>query len=126
MMGLKPWTRLECARLTEEAEEELPQRETLSEEAAHLEGRLAQEFDYEMNLLGGGRNFTANLESVYAIAASISGPPLTVRYHFGQTGAHHFGPPFWRGTNGAAGGSFSSRAGPGALYVRARYLHAPS
>jgi membrane-associated phospholipid phosphatase len=126
MMGLKPWTRLECARLTEEAEEELPQRETLSEEAAHLEGRLAQEFAYEMNLLGGGRNFTANLESVYARAVSISGPPLTDGYHFGQTVAYDFGRPFERGMNGQAGGSFSAAAGPVALYVRAEYQHAPS
>jgi len=126
IMGLKPWTRMECARLTEEAAEELPQREILNEEAARLENRLSQEFAYEMNLLGGGRNFTANLESVYARAVSISGPPLTDGYHFGQTVAYDFGRPFERGTNGQAGGSFSAAAGPVALYVRAEYQHAPS
>jgi hypothetical protein len=126
MMGLKPWTRMECARLTEEAAENLPQRETLNEEAARLESRLSQEFAYEINLLGGGRNFTANLESVYGRAVSISGPPLTDGYHFGQTVAYDFGRPFERGTNGQAGGSFSAAAGPVALYVRAEYQHAPS
>src|SRR5712671_6983686 len=126
IMGLKPWTRMECARLTEEAAEELPQREILNEEAARLENRLSQEFAYEMNLLGGGRNFTANLESVYARAVSISGPPLTDGYHFGQTVAYDFGRPFERGTNGQAGGSFRAAAGPVALYVRAEYQHAPS
>jgi membrane-associated phospholipid phosphatase len=126
IMGLKPWTRMECARLTEEAGEALPQRETLSEEAARLQSRLAQEFAYEINLLGGGRNFTANLESVYARAVSISGPPLTDSYHFGQTVGYDFGRPFERGTNGQAGGAFSAAAGPLALYVRAEYQHAPS
>jgi membrane-associated phospholipid phosphatase len=126
MMGLKPWTRVECARLTEEAAEALPREETLGEEAARLQSRLTQEFAYEINLLGGGRNFTANLESVYARAVSISGPSLTDSYHFGQTVAYDFGRPFERGTNGQAGGSFSAAAGPVAVYVRAEYQHAPS
>ena len=126
IMGLKPWTRIECARLTEEAGDELPQGETLSEEAARLQGRLAQEFAYEIGLLDEGRNLTANLESVYARAVSISGPPLTDGYHFGQTVAYDFGRPFERGTNAQAGGSFSAAAGPVALYVRAEYQHAPS
>ncbi len=126
MMGLKPWTRIECARLTEEAGEALPEGETLSEEAARLQGRLAQEFAYEINLLGGGRNITANLESVYARAVSISGPLLTDSWHFGQTVAYDFGRPFERGTNGQAGGSFSAAAGPLAIYVRAEYQHAPA
>src|ERR1700730_2588527 len=94
MMGLKPWTRIECARLTEEAAEELPLHEALSEEAAHLHDRLAQEFAYEVGLLGGGRNLSANVESLYARAVSISGPPLTDGYHFGQTVAYDFGRPF--------------------------------
>jgi membrane-associated phospholipid phosphatase len=126
IMGLKPWTRIECARLTEEAGEALQQDQGLSEEAARLQSRLAQEFAYEINLLGGGRNLTANLESVYARTVSVSGPPLTDSYHFGQTVAYDFGRPYERGTNGQAGGSFSAAAGPVAVYVRAEYQHAPS
>jgi membrane-associated phospholipid phosphatase len=126
ILGLKPWTRIECARLAEEAGEALQQDQGLSEEAARVQSRLAQEFAYEINLLGGGRNFTANLESIYARAVSISGPPLADSYHFGQTVANDFGRPFERGTNGQAGGSFSAAAGPVALYVRAEYQHAPS
>jgi membrane-associated phospholipid phosphatase len=126
MLGLKPWTRIECARLTEEAGESLQQGQGLSEEAARVQSRLAQEFEYEINLLGGGRNFTANLESIYARAVSISGPPLTDSYHFGQTVAYDFGRPFERGTNGQAGGSFGAAAGPLAIYVRAEYQRAPS
>src|SRR5260370_29452118 len=68
----------------------------------------------------------AILEPGYARAFTITGPPLTDGYHFGQTVAYDFGRPFERGTNGQAGGSFSAAAGPVALYVRAEYQHAPS
>src|SRR5258707_2497019 len=126
-MGLKPWTRMECARLTEEASETLQQgRDSNSEEAARIQTQLAQEFGYEMNLLGGGRNLTANIESVYARAVSISGPALTDGYHFGQTVSYDFGRPFERGTNGQVRGSFSAAAGPLTLYIPAEYQHAPS
>ncbi len=126
MMGMKPWTRIECARLTEEAGEALQQDPNAREVAVKLEQRLEQEFAYEVGLLSGGRNLTANVESVYARAVSISGPALTDGYHFGQTVAYDFGRPFERGTNGQAGGSFSAAAGPMAIYIRAEYQHAPA
>jgi hypothetical protein len=127
IMGVKPWTRIECARLAEEASETLQEGQiSNAEEATRLQSQLAKEFAYEINLLSGGRNFTANLESVYARAVSISGPALTDGYHFGQTVSYDFGRPFERGTNGQAGGSFSAAAGPLTLYVRAEYQHAPS
>jgi membrane-associated phospholipid phosphatase len=126
MMGMKPWTRIECAVLTEEAGEALQQDPNSMEDAAKLQLRLEQEFAYEAGLLSGGRNITASVESVYARAVSISGPALTDGYHFGQTVAYDFGRPFERGTNGQAGGSFSAAAGPMAIYIRAEYQHAPS
>ena len=126
IMGLKPWTRIECARLTQEAGEGLQQQQIMSEEAARLQMSLAREFDYEVGLLEGGKNLTAHVESLYTRAVSISGPPLTDGFHFGQTVAYDFGRPFERGTNGQAGGSFSADAGPLAVYVRAEYQHAPS
>lgn len=125
MMGMQPWTRIECARLVEEAQESLQENQSASEEATALQARLEREFGYEINLLSGGRNLTASIDSVYARAVSISGPALTDGYHFGQTVAYDFGRPFQRGTNGQAGGSFSAAAGPVAIYVRAEYQHAP-
>jgi hypothetical protein len=126
MAGMQPWTRMECARLTEEADENLQQDPDPSARATDLQASLQREFYYEENLLSGGRNFTANVESIYARVVSISGPPLTDSYHFGQTISYDFGRPFERGTNGQAGGSVRAAAGPLAIYVRAEYQHAPS
>jgi hypothetical protein len=124
--GLSPWTRMECARLTEEAGERLEGDGVLNAQATALVERLRREFSYEMALLDGGRNLTADLDSIYVRAVSISGPALTDGFHFGQTVAYDFGRPFERGTNGQTGGSFRAAAGPIALYVRAEYQHAPS
>jgi Capsule assembly protein Wzi/PAP2 superfamily len=124
--GLKPWTRIECARLAEEAGEVLQQSEVSNESAAGLQARLQLEFSYEFGLLEGATNRTANVKSVYARTVSISGPALTDSYHFGQTVSYDFGRPFERGTNFQGGGSFSASAGPVTLYMRAEYQHAPS
>ena len=124
--GLKPWSRLECARLTDEAGEGLERDEAAPAELNRLQARLQEEFAYEYSLLGGGRNFTANLDSVYARAVSISGPALTDSYHFGQTLSYDFGRPFQRGINGQVGASFRFASGPFAAYVRAEFQHAPS
>jgi membrane-associated phospholipid phosphatase len=126
ILGLKPWTRMECARLTEEAAEALQGADAPNAEPARLVARLQQEFGYEVGLLSGGHNLTANLDSLYVRAVSISGPALTDSYHFGQTVAYDFGRPFERGTNGQAGGSFDVAAGPLVIYVRAEYQHAPA
>ena len=126
ILGLKPWTRMECARLTEEAAESLQATDKPNTEAAGLVSRLQEEFGYESGLLSGGHNLTANLDSLYVRAGSISGPALTDSYHFGQTVAYDFGRPFERGTNGQAGGSFDASAGPLTIYLRAEYQHAPA
>ncbi len=126
IMGLKPWTRMECARLAEEATESLQTANAPNQEAAGLVTRLQQEFAYETGLLSGGHNLTANLDSLYVRTVSISGPALTNSDHFGQTVAYDFGRPYERGTNGQAGGSFEAAAGPLVIYVRAEYQHAPA
>ena len=121
--GLRPWTRMECARLIEEAGEGLQDGQSAIGASA-LVDRLRREFSYETELLSGGRNMTANLESVYVRAVSISGPALTDGFHFGQTVSYDFGRPFECGTNGQAGEAFRAAIGPIAIYVRAEYQHA--
>jgi hypothetical protein len=126
LAGLSPWTRMECARLTEEAGEALQGDGPLNSQVGGLEDRLRHEFSHEIALLDGGRNLSVDIDSVYVRAVSISGPPLTDGYHFGQTVSYDSGRPFERGTNGQAGGAFRAEAGPIAIYVRAEYQHAPS
>jgi len=128
--GMKPWTRTECARLTEEAgdalDEAIREDRHPQEEAAGLHEALAREFATELEIIGGGRNRSFRLESVYARAMSINGPALTDGFHFGQTVAYDFGRPFERGFNSIAGGAWRATAGPFAFYIRAEYQHAPS
>ncbi|MGH9792790.1 MAG: hypothetical protein ACRD5W_16405, partial [Candidatus Acidiferrales bacterium] len=115
MLGMKPWTRFECARLVDEASEILRARvledKRVEEHAAQAVEALEREFTYELDLLGGGPHRTARLESLYTRVTSISGPPLTDGLHFGQTISGDFGRPFRRGTNAIAGGSVRMEAG---------------
>jgi hypothetical protein len=126
ILGSKPWTRIECARLTDDIADALREDTSAPAELTALHLRLHDEFVYEIARLGGGRNRTASLESMYARVVSISGPALTDSYHFGQTVSYDFGRPFQRGTNGQTGGSVRASAGPLAFFVRAEFQHAPS
>ncbi|MBI3404992.1 MAG: phosphatase PAP2 family protein, partial [Acidobacteria bacterium] len=130
MSGLKPYTRVECARLTEEASEQIHemivQDRAPSESATILVAELEKEFAYEMDLLGGGANRNIQLESIYSRATSISGPPLTDALHFGQTISYDFGRPFRRGFNSVTGGAFFATAGRFGIYVRGEFQHSPS
>jgi membrane-associated phospholipid phosphatase len=128
--GVQPWTRMECARLTEETGEALrtvaATHSGSSALAAGLQQRLEQEFAYETALLGGGRNLAFDFGPAYARTVAINGPALADGYHFGQTISYDFGRPFERGISGNSGGSFRGVAGPLALYVRLEYQHAPA
>ncbi len=88
--GMKPWTLTECARLTDEVGEALRQavREARrpDERTVHSHAALEREFAHELEALGGGRDRTFRLESVYTRVMSISGPPFTDGYHFGSAG----------------------------------------
>lgn len=129
LQGLRPWTRMQCALLAQQASEQLDQQlqdgKIPADGTTALAARLLQEFAYEIALVDGGRNAAAKLESIYLRAVSISGPDLTDGYHFGQTISYDFGRPFQRGTDGQVGGSFRAAAGPLAFYIRTEYQHAP-
>lgn len=121
IVGLRPWTRKECSRILEEISAEVD--ESNPDEAWRLYSALAREFSTELN---GEERDNIALDSVYARMTTISGPPLTDGYHFGQTIVNDFGRPYQRGTNGLAGFSSSGSAGAIGFYVRGEFEHAPS
>jgi membrane-associated phospholipid phosphatase len=125
IFGMRPWTRLECARLLGEAQDRAAGN-SASSGAQQLLDTLDQEFSIESESRGGGNNRHLQAESVYTRFTGISGQPLTDGYHFGQTILNDYGRPFAEGVNNVTG--FSGWASEGRLvaYVRGEYQHAPS
>ncbi|MBZ5568040.1 MAG: phosphatase PAP2 family protein [Acidobacteriia bacterium] len=127
--GLRPWTRMECARLLDEASMRINSDTgggKSSAEAARLYQALQSEFSAESRRLGGGRNLSAELESIYTRFTGISGKPLNDSYHFGQTIINDYGRPYQEGFNMVTGFTSHAEAGPLAFYVHGEYQHAPS
>jgi hypothetical protein len=128
-LGLRPWTRIECAHLVEEASDRVAfDGESGSREATRLYYALEREFagDLETASGGGDGEKTARLESIYSITTGINGPPLNDSYHFGQTIINNYGRPYQEGFNAYDGFSGYGTAGRFTLYVRGEYQHAPS
>jgi hypothetical protein len=125
MIGMRPWTRLECARLLNESENHGVE-DSNSLEAAKTYVQLSKEFASELEEMSGGENRVAKVDSVYTSATGISGQPLTDSFHFGQTIINDYGRPYEEGLNSADGFSAWATEGHLVVYVRAEYQHAPS
>ncbi len=126
MLGMRPWTRLECARLVEEASDRLRKQAKDPPEADQLVASLEREFSNDLDLLGGARNRSIQLESVYTRVTGISGQPLTDGYHFGQTITNDYGRPYGEGFNDVTGFTGWASSGPFTAYLDGEYQHAPS
>src|SRR5215470_15789536 len=124
-LSLRPWTRLECARLILEAANHGAASDAPAE-VRELYESLSQEFAYESQLMNGQQNLNAQEESAYSRFLGISGAPLTDNYHFGQTLLNDYGRPYEKGFNAADGASGYATAGPLVLYVRGEYQSSPS
>lgn len=124
-LGLRPWTRLECARLLEEASDLQADLESPTE-SQQLYDALSREFRVESDQIGGKSTSHAQLESVYQRSLGISGRPLTDNYHFGETLLNDYGRPYEEGFNTVAGASGWATTGPLIVYVRGEYQYAPS
>jgi membrane-associated phospholipid phosphatase len=127
-LGQRPWTRMECARLISDASDEITEDSAAPAEASRVLEDLNKEFARELNLLGGGTNRSAQLESVYTRVTGISGQPLSdgAKYDYGQTIVNDYGRPYEQGANVIVGASGWATAGPLVGYVRAEYQYAPS
>jgi len=123
--GIRPWSRMECARLINEAQERLTDTGVENDEAAGISAALAGEFRDEIARIDGAPNVGATLESLYTRSTEISGTPLRDGFHFGQTIINDYGRPYGEGFNNVSGLTARAVAGPFALYVRGEYQHAP-
>jgi membrane-associated phospholipid phosphatase len=127
IVGMRPWTRMECARQVEEAADGIPEEDGVGEnEEERLYRELAVEFSREVTLLGGGNNAEVRLESAYTRSTVIAGKPLTDGYHFGQTVINDFGRPEQQGFNNVSGVSGWAQDGPFAAYVSGEFQRSPS
>jgi len=122
-LGLRPWTRMECARLLEEAGE---QAGSLSQDGAGIYRELTEEFNPELARLNGAANLGFRIDSAYVRATEISGTPLTDGYHFAQTVPNDYGRPYGQGLNSVDGLAAYAVAGPFSLSLQAEYQHAPA
>jgi hypothetical protein len=125
-LGLRPWTRVQCAQIVLEAEKELSAASGRNSEAAALHASLREEFEDEICMLEGGPAYPAEVESVYTRAMGITGTPLRDSFHFGQTIADDFGRPFNTGFNNASGFSAEASRGRFFVYLRDEYQHSPA
>jgi membrane-associated phospholipid phosphatase len=126
-LGMRPWTRIECAQLVEEAGDAIRADASVPDEADRLYASLVSEFRSDLENSGGlGEQWSAHVESVYARTTEISGPPLHDSYHFGQTIINDYGRPYEQGFNTYDGFSDYATAGRFTLYVRGEYQYAPS
>jgi hypothetical protein len=128
IVDMRPWTRFECARLVNEAGEQLQDVDASSSQPARVYRSLAEEFGEELNLMEGGNNTRARLESVYTRVTGISGQPLTdgYNYDFGQTIINDFGRPYEEGFNNVTGFSGWATESRFVLYANGEFQHAAS
>jgi hypothetical protein len=125
-LGIRPWTRMACARLLAEAEQKIGDEDEQRGEGPRIYSELAKEFAEENSRLDGAANIGATLDSVYVRATNISGPPLRDGYHFGQTIVNDYGRPYGEGFNSVDGAIIHAEAGPFAFFIRGEYQHAPA
>lgn len=118
---VRPWTRLECARLLAEAHQGADDSEDLP---ADLLSALDAEFAYETGVIDGGPNREIRWESIYSRFTEVSGSALRDSFHFGQTLVNDYGRPYGEGGNQVSGVSARAVAGPFAIYLRGEYQYA--
>jgi membrane-associated phospholipid phosphatase len=125
-LGMRPWTRMECARLLEAGNKERSQNDIdIDADAEKINAALQAEFKDETARLSGAANLGIYLDSVYTRFMGISGAPLHDGLHFGQTIINDYGRPYGEGFNNITGFSGHALLGPLTFYARTEYQHAP-
>ena len=120
ILGQRPWTRAEIARLVEEASG----RVKAGSENARIVDILQREFSGY--LPGEQAAKMISIDELYTRAEVISGTPVSDSFHFGQTLYNDYGRPYWKGFNNITGVSGSAVDGRFVMYGRGEYQHAPA
>jgi membrane-associated phospholipid phosphatase len=123
-LGLRPWTRRECARLLQEAVDQSNAADRPAPETDRLIDALQKEFAPEIST--DERDIDLRFDSVYTRYRNISGEPLRDGYDFAQTIINDYGRPYAQGSNEIAGTDAWASAGPLVGYARVEYQGAPS
>jgi len=125
-LGMRPWTRRECADLVEEVGDNIRGGQAGSSEVDHLINILQHEFAIDSETLRTQTQPFFHVESLYSGITGISGAPLNDSYHFGETIINNQGRPYQQGFNQVSGFSGWSTAGRFTIYTRGEYQHAPA
>ncbi len=125
VQAIRPIARMECARLTLQAQDSMGYPEN-GGESSKVITELRREFAIELANLEGASNVGVQLESAYVGATQIVGMPLDDSYHFAQTIYNNYGRPYGQGFNSIVGASMRTEAGPFAFYFRGEYQHSSS
>ncbi len=123
-LGQRPWTRMECARLLNEAAEHIEEGGLADSQVHQLYTALVNEFSGEIDDSPSSR--TLGIDAVYTRATGISGTPLRDGFHFGQTIINDLGRPYGEGFNAVGGITAHGTAGPFSFDFQGEYQHAPA
>jgi membrane-associated phospholipid phosphatase len=122
ILGQRPWTRAECARLVEEAGE----RVKAGSGESQIVDVLRREFAGNLEASGTQPSKMISIDEFYTRSQVISGTPLNDGFHFGQTLYDDYGRPYWKGFNNITGIIGSAVTGRFIMYGRGEYQHAPA
>ena len=126
IVGMRPWTRMACAEMLDDAAEKFPGKGIEQGSDGKLYASLTQEFATEMARLEGAPNVGARVEQVYTRATGVSGTPLRDGFNFAQTIANDYGRPYWEGFNNITGFNTDAQTGPLSFSLSGEYQHAPA
>jgi membrane-associated phospholipid phosphatase len=122
--GIRPWTRLECARMLEEAEPRLEDEDSPSGEGPDIYRNLVNEFASEARSLSGESNVNMSVDSIYTRFTGVTGPPLRDGFHFASTLINDYGRPDAEGFNNVTGLSAHAALGPFSFSLQSEYQNA--
>ncbi|HVP49923.1 MAG TPA: capsule assembly Wzi family protein [Candidatus Bathyarchaeia archaeon] len=124
-MDLRPWTRMNCARMLEGLNERVRNSYELPRDLNALRVALNEEFADELSALEGRPYEVIRLDTVYTRLTGIAGQPLNDN-NLGQTLVNNEGRPYQEGFNNYTGFSTRADAGRFSYYVSGEFQHAPS